>query len=442
MCKKSPRACSPSRLDDSYYTESSSEMDISSYSPKSVSDVSIASSENQTVISLNQKSDTAVTTTPSAEPTIESAAKRADAEAGAGAASNLVTSTTTVVDTEAAYIDEIYTKISEYYRGIFSNIDLKDPNINADVLNYYQLIRQFYEQTMSANIQRNRAIGIAALSGSLPGEKGAAAADGADVATIDLTVLKKATAGEEKKSSVPFENAAHGSAKSPALSIKPEDGVGESKAAGSAAVPFNVSSNSLKSSCKTTPPKKRYSIYSHNDGNGTAEQSDGTPPGSAAASINLSGKFEAEATTSSDFAPLPTASDDLQAKFGASGGKAKPKSPPLKSEPNSAITDIIPITSTYLQLMRSMGFSEEDAMKFDNVVSVVSCFVPSTQTIRRRRGAKKGRRRPAGRKDDDNRHRIGHENSVDARDPFAERKKKRTTTDACGKLHSLCSQSK
>lgn len=300
--------------------------------------------------------------------------------------------TSTSSNNEAAYVDEIYTKISEYYRGIFSNIDLKDPNINADVLNYYQLIRQFYEQTMAANIQRNKTAGFSAATLAMT-TSDATKGTVADVSTIDLTISKPTpiapfvgdggggvNINESFRNNININienNDINGGAVQPTTAKmkaansnakQPIDAHTENKVTiSSAGVSINVSSlntNSLKISCKTTPPKKRYSIYNHP--NDAADQ----PPNKTAA-INLNTKFNAmrhENGTDNATHSTPT---NNSAAIDAMRTKASPIGRAGDSGSGSAgsITDIIPITSTYLQLMRSMGFSEEDAMKFDNVVS-------------------------------------------------------------------------
>lgn len=384
VCKKSPRACSPSRLDDTYCTESSSEMDILNYSPKSLSDFSGGSSTPLSQIQCPETSTTQSMAEPQIDlkPPVSALPNELINNTNAvSSASAPVTSSST--NNEAAYVDEIYTKISEYYRGIFSNIDLKDPNINADVLNYYQLIRQFYEQTMSANIQRNKTTGFSAASLAMTPSDGMKNAS-ADVSTIDLTISKPtpiAPFGGGVNLNEPFrnnininiENDMNGGSAMPttAKKIKPSnlnatpiDARTENNVTiSSAGVSINVSSlnsNSLKISCKTTPPKKRYSIYNH------PNEAEPTPNKTAA--INLNTKFNAmRPETGNDI--LPSTTTNSLAPIDGVPTKSGPIGRTGDSGSGGSITDIIPITSTYLQLMRSMGFSEEDAMKFDNVVS-------------------------------------------------------------------------
>lgn len=349
---------------------------------------------------------------------------------------NLTTSIETVMATanslglsnnDAAYVDEFYQKISEYYRGIFSNIDIKDPNISADVLNYYQLIRQFYEQTMAINIQRNTALGLGTLTTETNKIDAAIVANAEvispqinsaptlatstqnDISTIDLTIHKP-TPNETMtfnniKNNNSFQNNINiniGSANDADIPTKkrqihenllkmnethPIDDVTENKVTiSSAGVSINVSSlnsNSLKISCKTTPPKKRYSVYNHSEDLTNVERTTQkslphTTP------INLNRTFDVDSlatkrsrnnTNTSDDSILTKSNFAVDAlRTGSMPLESNKSSPSTNVESTNSITDIIPITSTYLQLMRSMGFTEEDALKFDNLVSFSSSF--------------------------------------------------------------------
>lgn len=422
VCKKSPRACSPSRLDDSYYTESSSEMDISSLSPKSLSDISITSSENPGVVSQpNQKNEmttstsvlspaTSLSMTSTMSTTIDNSKHQAKSEKElktnmaaidalaksieVSVATTAQLSSTSQNPSEPDYLDDVYAKISEYYRGIFSNIDLKDPNINADVLNYYQLIRQFYEQTMAANIQRNRALGIGTLAKAAGIDRIDIGKNSTDVSTIDLTISKpnlkqpfddaKVNDSFANNININIENElnALNDVKS-TKSHKAEDNLGENKVTiNSAGVSINVSSltsNSLKISCKTTPPKKRYSIYNVNEGVNNFNQSESNSMKATSAATDLNKKFNAiEMLNSNETSTISNAIGDHLPTGKSFVASKREKTITTKRESvassSPGITDIIPITSTYLQLMRSMGFTEEDAMKFDNVVSLINLF--------------------------------------------------------------------
>lgn len=309
--------------------------------------------------------------------------------------------------TDAAYVDEFYRKISEYYRGIFSNIDIKDPNISADVLNYYQLIRQFYEQTMAINIQRNTALGITSLAAdptkldtsvlnaTIPPQLNSVPTLTAPTtnSTIDLTIKNPPANDSFNNIKAPntFQNninigTTNGDETSKENLIKMNDtgDVAENKVTIiSAGVSINVSSlnsNSLKISCKTTPPKKRYSVYNHTEDATPAT----TPKSMLATPINLNRKFEnlnvdalvaakrKRENGTDDTPPLTKSNFTMEALKQFESNKS---SPLTNTETSSSITDIIPITSTYLQLMRSMGFSEEDALKFDNLVSLFHSYL-------------------------------------------------------------------
>lgn len=428
-------------------------MDCLSYSPKSMSDMSVTSNELRMPTPLDHCNDANINSNASTMPikfdaianerkdtnaietkSIQIATKPNDSLAAVLPAASMPITTTPnlgLSNNEAVYVDEFYRKISEYYRGIFSNIDIKDPNISPDILNYYQLIRQFYEQTMAINIQRNTALGLGSLNNdpakidqpmlsttnlvtpplsvasTLP-----TSTSQNDVSTIDLTIHKPTTnesmtfnniktnnsyqnnininigAGNGTEATVK-ERAAHEAMLK--MNETNADDIAENKVTiSSAGVSINVSSlnaNSLKISCKTTPPKKRYSVYNHvdDDVNVAAKPvhtSITTPQ-------NLNRKFEADATM---MAPkrvrTTTPSDDgtaVKSNFGnADDARSNAlRSDPIKNSPISTnaadssnpITDIIPITSTYLQLMRSMGFNEDDALKFDNLVSLAFLYI-------------------------------------------------------------------
>lgn len=449
VCKKSPRACSPSRLDDTYCTESSSEMDCLSYSPKSMSDMSVTSNElrmptpldhcndantNNSTPTMPIKFDAIATerkdTNPIEMKSIQIAGKPNDSLATVQPAASMpITGIPNLglSSNDAVYVDEFYRKISEYYRGIFSNIDIKDPNISPDILNYYQLIRQFYEQTMAINIQRNTALGLGSLNTDpmkidqstmnatnlvTPPLNAAAtlptSTSQSDVSTIDLTIHKPTTnesmtfnniknnnsyqnnininIGAGNDGEAVKERAVHESM----LKINDTniaDDIAENKVTiSSAGVSINVSSlnaNSLKISCKTTPPKKRYSVYNHVD------DAVNVPPNPLHTSIttpqNLNRKFEADATMmATKRMRTNTPSDDGIVVKSNLDNSDELRCNALRSEPiknssistnvadsSNPITDIIPITSTYLQMMRSMGFNEDDALKFDNLVSLI-----------------------------------------------------------------------
>lgn len=443
-------------------------MDILNYSPKSMSDMSVGSSVEQQRISTplsncidpmasltssitsaaikidansndierkEQKSTIDMETKPPATlekasidmaPTLQLPTSTQIPQLGAGM------STAGLSSQDAVYVDEFYQKISEYYRGIFSNIDIKDPNISADVLNYYQLIRQFYEQTMAINIQRNTSMGIASVGNPTKIEPTnnnlnpnnvsqqqtnnlpiltTAPNTNADISTFDLTIQKPSLNDSLTLNSIKtnsqFQNNINiatpnieadvvSSAKENLIKMNDAvrtDDVAENKVTIiSAGVSINVSSlnsNSLKISCKTTPPKKRYSVYNHTEDAATIEQR-ATPKSMLTTPINLNRKFDGELVTTAakrkrtnnndrstgDENPLTKSNFAVDAlrSVNTNAFDSNKSSPMTNVETSSSITDIIPITSTYLQLMRSMGFTEEDALKFDNLVSFFLAF--------------------------------------------------------------------
>lgn len=410
ICKKSPRACSPSRLDDTYCTESSSEMDMLNYSPKSLSDMSVASSEHQRSTPLRVINDGSTTNTSnnlalnSASTTEDASERNANPINGCETKSlpipapdtqsvlNVINALTPDViaggltKNDATYVNEFYTKISEYYRGIFSNIDIKDPNISSDVLNYYQLIRQFYEQTMAAHIQRNSTVSLGSDENVIAGNsaKGPSSINltNPKSASVDTTADPKNQSGANDSVCV---NATKTKQNSPMIESNELHG---NHTINNLSESLNMSPlnlNTTKTSCKTTPPKKRYMIYNHaeesnNERNGVVAK---LPP--RPTSFDLNSKFNAIDMLHANDANIkrrPT-SENLSTKLNSNADALRnmvaseynKSSPVASADSGSSITDVIPITSTYLQLMRSMGFSEEDAMKFDNVVSTLCLIV-------------------------------------------------------------------
>lgn len=176
----------------------------------------------------------------------------------------------------------------------------------------------------------------------------------------------------------------------------------------SAGVSINVlnSCNELKISCKTTPPKKRYSVYTppddvvvpadENNVNHSAQFNVETPKittttvsadggnafgnGSCRAGGAISvrqqlieyrqGIADSCSVGGSKFASKCSGSTTISASqlSGSIEGNSRNLSA-NKVIPTVPGAEVKPITSTYLSLMRSMGLSDEDALKFDHLVS-------------------------------------------------------------------------
>lgn len=100
----------------------------------------------------------------------------------------------------------------------------------------------------------------------------------------------------------------------------------------------NSNINEFKISCKTsTPPKKRYNFYLNE---------------AASCSKNLNSTFDLEKRCIDG---LTKVEEEIQYV--------------KKEEPSSSDgLTVRPITSTYLQLTRSMGLTDEDALKIDDIV--------------------------------------------------------------------------
>ncbi|KAG4070903.1 hypothetical protein HA402_011129, partial [Bradysia odoriphaga] len=272
FCKKNSKPHSPSSLiADDVFTESSSETDALNagsgiFSENSDSQLTVDSSTTEAKITDNGKA---------MDPT---------------------------------YFDEIYSKIQQYYGyQINNNADVKDLAASNDLLNYYTILKTFYDQSEFKN---NININI---------ENGSTTSTNSTVACTN--------------SNEPSENN---------ITIN------------SAGVSINVLNNSkeLKISCKTTPPKKRYSVYNHTEDNTSSK-------------VNLNERFNQDSVshkTTENMVADYTIGKELQTTSRADNTFFSRK----YSTPTN---DVKPITSTYLQLMRSMGFCDEDALKFDHLVS-------------------------------------------------------------------------
>lgn len=441
ICKKSPRACSPSRLDDTC-TESSSEFDILNYSPKSLSDVSISNEHRHSAGMFNVSDNERITPTilgraltPASlssdkmekadkfdERTIEkklsfrnNLIQNVDSASTAGVHGSQLANLMNIKDgneqnenvqkslvdnyanlsKDPMILNQIYKKMCEYYQNQFSsNPNAKNlPPMCNDLMNYYQILQQFYQQSVdvhkddastadlnnqlilqnnnnnnnfnnnnnnktgnevnNSNANKNTTTSNFATSKPL--------ASHLPMALHPLVPEAKQTANSfQSNININIENSMDPQNDRNPLKFEHLTDITENKVTiNSAGVSINVSStstNSVKISCKTTPPKKRYSIYNHieNDATDIAEKANTIRP------INLNSKFSIEALTGGDTTKNQSSSELQKQSSGPSTGSSASTS----NEPP-------PITSTYLQLMRSMGLSDEDALKFDHLVSTI-----------------------------------------------------------------------
>lgn len=266
---------------------------------------------------------------------------------------------------QKTYFDEIYTKIQQYYGyQVNNNADIKDLAASNDLLNYYTLLKTFYDQSVAAH-----KLGIKPSEAATPqqyennsnlikvkGEQTTLLTE----PIIDLTISRP----EEFKNNINIniENGSTASTNSTVACTNSTEPSENNITINSAGVSINVLNNSkeLKISCKTTPPKKRYSVYNHAEDNASSSK------------VNLNDKFKQDnvnnkvtdiETTNTDY----NVGRELQTSSCEENRFYTKKCPTLAS-------DVKPITSTYLQLMRNMGFCDEDALKFDNLVSTIFLY--------------------------------------------------------------------
>lgn len=227
----------------------------------------------------------------------------------------------------------VYSTLSDFYRGQPNSKvpDAKDAMAGNDLLNYYQLVRQFYEQSLEANTN---------------------AVDSSNVATAAVTAAMNAL---NKK---PETNGAAppviGSEKRPndLRQVPLFNGVKLNNVSPSTQFETNQSNKSHKSMCKTTPPKKRYSEYNHVE-----------DTGADVVKSNLSHRFDVAAL-------VPDCVNQMTNDNAVSlNAPSTVTTTSVNNDLTAFVPDVRPIASTYLQLMRSMGLTDEDAFKFDHLVS-------------------------------------------------------------------------
>ncbi len=262
---------------------------------------------------------------------------------------------------QKTYFDEIYSKIQQYYGyQINNNADVKDLAASNDLLNYYTLLKTFYDQSVAAHklATKPTEMSLQSTQQFQSNSNELKVKDEPSTLTepiIDLTISRP----EEYKNNINIniENGSNTSTNSTVACTNSTEPAENNITINSAGVSINVLNNSkeLKISCKTTPPKKRYSVYNHTEDNTSSSK------------VNLDDKFNLDSgnnkLTDSNTGVVANYNicNDLQA---ASGAENKVYS----KQYSTPASDVRPITSTYLQLMRSMGFCDEDALKFDNMV--------------------------------------------------------------------------
>lgn len=273
---------------------------------------------------------------------------------------------------QKTYFDEIYSKIQQYYGyQMNNNEDFKDLAASNDLLNYYTLLKTFYDQSVAAH-----KLGVkpteTALRSTQQNQNDPSQLKIKDEPTfllsepiIDLTISRP----EEFKNNINIniENGANTSTNSTVACANTTEPSENNITINSAGVSINVLNNSkeLKISCKTTPPKKRYSVYNHAEDNTSSSK------------VNLNERLNQESGNSIiDIETVVTdynEGKELQTKNRIESNFYPKKYP---------MSDVKPITSTYLQLMRSMGLCDEEALKLDYLVSTYIFYNLRQQLIK------------------------------------------------------------
>lgn len=381
FCKKSAKPHSPSSLiADDVFTESSSEMDALNAGS------GICSENSDSQLTIDSTTETKVS--DNARAVLDAFVVKREDELNSlpvvdwEEAINLEKSRISSIDEknnssmqiieqmsgtqQKTYFDEIYSKIQQYYGyQINNNADIKDLAASNDLLNYYTLLKTFYDQSVAAH-----KLGIkpseSALQTTQPYESNSSqtmkikeepTSSPITEPIIDLTISRP----EEFQNNINIniENGSTATKKSTVARTNSNELPENNITINSAGVSINVlnNSNELKISCKTTPPKKRYSVYNHAEEN------------TSSGKMNLCEKFNQDSVNSQTTDAVTTAGDYNASKELQATGRGENKF--YQKKYSTPVSDVKPITSTYLQLMRSMGFCDEDALKFDQLVS---CF--------------------------------------------------------------------
>lgn len=368
FCKKNSKPNSPSSLiADDVFTESSSETDpLNSmvFSENSDSQLTIDSTSDannaKLIDGLVVKKEDEINNLPVDWEEAISLERNRSMSAGERNGKAMEISEQLIESRQKTYFDEIYSKIQQYYgyHQVNNNVDIKDLAASNDLLNYYTLLKTFYDQSVAAhkldikstdvglhksevhpnNIQQSNNKELSANQSTEP--------------IIDLTISRP----EEFKNNINIniENGTKTSTTSTVACTSSTEPAENNITINSAGVSINVLNNSkeLKISCKTTPPKKRYSVYNHAEDHTSSSK------------VNLNDKFSQDngIRELTDIATAASADSNSGKELQTTATYAGRYSTP-------AMNDIKPITSTYLQLMRSMGFCDDDALKLDHLVS-------------------------------------------------------------------------
>ncbi|KAJ6648420.1 Nucleolar protein 4, partial [Pseudolycoriella hygida] len=247
---------------------------------------------------------------------------------------------------QKTYFDEIYSKIQQFYGyQINNNFDMKDLAASNDLLNYYTLLKSFYDQSVAAHKLGIKSTETALLNMNTQQNQHISSQlqlKGETDPIIDLTISRP----DEFKNNININIENGSNANSAAACSNKTEPTENNITINSAGVSINVLNNSkeLKISCKTTPPKKRYSVYNHTEDNENTGHSQ----------VNLSTKFNETIENRKTTDIEAVAVDNAVAKENRIYSKQH-------------LSQVNDVKSTYLQLMRNMGFCDEDALKFDHL---------------------------------------------------------------------------
>lgn len=265
---------------------------------------------------------------------------------------------------QKTYFDEIYSKIQQFYGyQINNNADIKDLTASNDLLNYYTILKTFYDQSVAAHkleTKTSESRALPSIDQPFPSNsahmktKDEPSTTSLSEPIIDLTISRP----EEFKNNINIniENGSTTSTNSTVACTNSNEPSENNITINSAGVSINVLNNSkeLKISCKTTPPKKRYSVYNHTEESTTSK-------------VNLNERFN-----QNDDIVKHKPVESMVADYSVVKElqtTSRTDNTFISRKYSTPINDVKPITSTYLQLMRSMGFCDEDALKFDHLVS-------------------------------------------------------------------------
>lgn len=223
------------------------------------------------------------------------------------------------------------------------NEDILNTNkLSNELLNYYTLLKAYYDNY--GNIPQSD------LSNMFASNR-----------LLDFARMSNDSTNEIKRTSIPSPRSS-----TPHQKLSPVQNININvNNIDKVSINVNKSNNNLKISCKTTPPKKR---YSQKCGNSPKSNIKATISSVESSNYNNTSEY----STSSKNILIPDLPINNDIKNSTNEIKLSPtiyqrdKKPFVKFD-EGAITN--PITSTYLNMTRSLGLSDDEALKLDQVVS-------------------------------------------------------------------------